>query len=273
LEADDKTLTKLAKKMKKNNVAIDIINFGEESENTTKLEAFINAVNSGDNCHLITIPPGPHILSDMLFSTSIIAGEDGAQPGFATGGGSGYEFGVDPNMDPELALALRISLEEARQAEAARAKAGDTSTSGTTTETAANAAAAAAPSADADDDLQAALAMSRSEGGAAMDADVNMGEDLSEEEQIARAIALSMQGESQEQQTSQQPSQRATDMEVLSSVLGNLPGVDPNDPRIQSALHGLGGEKKDDEDKEKDAKKGRERLAEGEDDSNARGSA
>jgi 26S proteasome regulatory subunit N10 len=29
-------------------------------------------------------------------------------------GGSGFEFGVDANLDPELALALRVSLEEER---------------------------------------------------------------------------------------------------------------------------------------------------------------
>lgn len=90
--------------MKKNNVAIDVINFGEEGENTAKLEAFVNIVNSGDNSHLITIPPGPHILSEMLYSTPVIAGEDGAPAGFPGGGGGGFEFGVDPSIDPELAL-------------------------------------------------------------------------------------------------------------------------------------------------------------------------
>ena len=39
----------MGKKLKKNNVAVDVINFGEEAENTAKLEAFINAVNSNDN--------------------------------------------------------------------------------------------------------------------------------------------------------------------------------------------------------------------------------
>ena len=29
-------------------------------------------------------------------------------------GGGGFEFGVDPNEDPELALALRVSMEEQR---------------------------------------------------------------------------------------------------------------------------------------------------------------
>ena len=49
IEADERTLVRLAKKLKKNNVAVDIINFGEEAENNAKLEAFINNVNSGDN--------------------------------------------------------------------------------------------------------------------------------------------------------------------------------------------------------------------------------
>lgn len=49
VQVDEKALVKLAKKMKKNNIAVDIVNFGEESENTAKLETFINNVNSGDN--------------------------------------------------------------------------------------------------------------------------------------------------------------------------------------------------------------------------------
>lgn len=54
--------------------------------------------------HLVPIPPGPHILSDILISSPIIAGEDGVPAGFTAGGGSNFEFGVDPNLDPELAL-------------------------------------------------------------------------------------------------------------------------------------------------------------------------
>lgn len=40
------------------------------------------------------------------------AGGGGAEGG--GGGGEGFEFGVDANMDPELAMALRVSLEEER---------------------------------------------------------------------------------------------------------------------------------------------------------------
>lgn len=66
------------------------------------------------NSNLVTVPPGPHLLSDILVTSAIVAGEDGAAPAFVSSGGGSYEFGVDPNLDPELALALRISLEEER---------------------------------------------------------------------------------------------------------------------------------------------------------------
>lgn len=117
---DEKTLVKLAKKMKKNGVAIDFINFGEvETENTPKLQAFVDAINSSDNSHLATIPPGPHLLSDLLVTTPIL-GEGGSAPSGGSGNegagagdsSGGFEFGVDPSLDPELALALRMSMEE-----------------------------------------------------------------------------------------------------------------------------------------------------------------
>lgn len=50
---------KIAKKLKKNNVAVDIVSFGHEAENGAKLEAFYNTVNANGNGHLVTVPPGP----------------------------------------------------------------------------------------------------------------------------------------------------------------------------------------------------------------------
>ena len=111
VQEDEASLVKLGKKLKKNNVAVDIVNFGEEEANTKKLEALIEAVNSGDNrcvyfhsleSHLVSVPPGPHILSDVLVTSSIMSGEDGMAG--VSGSGAGFEFGVDPSLDPELAL-------------------------------------------------------------------------------------------------------------------------------------------------------------------------
>ncbi|MCO5585155.1 hypothetical protein L7F22_039087 [Adiantum nelumboides] len=114
-EAD---LIKLGKKLKKNNVAVDIINFGEIEENESKLNAFVENVNSGENSHLLTVPASHKLLSDQIISSPILMESDGAGPSNsgAAAGGSGssnqFEFGVDPSMDPELAMALRMSLEE-----------------------------------------------------------------------------------------------------------------------------------------------------------------
>ena len=122
-------LVKLAKKMKKNNTSIDIVAFGDLSdENIGKLQAFNEAVKGGDGSHLEIVPPGPNLLSDTIVASPILAGEGGAgaAAGAATngaggeggGGGGDFEFGVDPNLDPELALVLRMSMEEERERQA-----------------------------------------------------------------------------------------------------------------------------------------------------------
>lgn len=48
------------------------------------------------------MPPGPH-LSEALLTSPIIQGEDGTGA-IGLGSAAGFEFGVDPNEDPELAL-------------------------------------------------------------------------------------------------------------------------------------------------------------------------
>jgi len=125
IEESQQNLVRLARKMKKNNISIDIVNFGEEAVNTSKLEAFMEAIGT-ETSHLITIPPGNYLLSDMLLSSAILMGEDGAPPpglaGMGGGDASGFEFGIDPSLDPELALALRMSLEEEQARQAAEAQ-------------------------------------------------------------------------------------------------------------------------------------------------------
>jgi 26S proteasome regulatory subunit N10 len=74
----------------------------------------------------VTAAPGPHVLlSDVLISSPILAGDRSAGipddlvpggAGDASGSGSGgasnsaaFEFGVDPSLDPELAM-VRLRL-------------------------------------------------------------------------------------------------------------------------------------------------------------------
>eukprot|EP00163_Fabomonas_tropica_P018175 TRINITY_DN3241_c0_g1_i1.p1 TRINITY_DN3241_c0_g1~~TRINITY_DN3241_c0_g1_i1.p1 ORF type:complete len:412 (+),score=172.77 TRINITY_DN3241_c0_g1_i1:182-1417(+) len=297
IPASEADLVKLAKKLKKNNIAVDFVDFGEDAENTKKIEAFVNAVNSGDNSHVVTIPPSDNtMLSDVLYSTPIVMGEDaaagggGAVPVMSTGGGGGgFEFGVDPSVDPELALALRMSMEEerARQEAAAKAKAeeeagasagGDkmdteggaapdaAAAPAATTTTAAAAAAPAtgqanAPMADfVDDDdaaLKAALALS-------MGADPNevnyQGAQAQSAEDAELALALEMskaeastasKPDTEMKDAAAPPAASGGDDANLQSVLAGLPGVDPNDPQIQALLQQMqGGDKKEEEKKE-----------------------
>ncbi|EAU82483.1 ubiquitin interaction domain-containing protein family protein [Coprinopsis cinerea okayama7 len=234
--ADEKAMIRLAKKLKKNNVAVDMICFGDGIEEEGQglgeggrsvLKTFVETVNSNDNSHMVTIPPGSALLSDCIMSSSVLAadrgalipeelrmGEDGAPGGSGGAGGSGgdFEFGVDPSLDPELAMALRLSMQEAQAREAAEtaaasssnAQAQSSSSSAPAAAAAGGAAAGAAAAATAaasstadedtemDPELAKALAMSEQK-------DVEM-EDEEEDEDaaIARAIEMSMQEEEED---------------------------------------------------------------------------
>jgi 26S proteasome regulatory subunit N10 len=100
---DEGELIKLAKRLKKEKVNVDIISFGDHQGNSDILTAFINALNGkdGTGSHLVSVPRGS-ALNEALLSSPIIQGEDGL--GGAGLGSAGFEFGVDPNEDPELAL-------------------------------------------------------------------------------------------------------------------------------------------------------------------------
>ena len=139
VKESESVLVKLAKKMKKNNTSVDLVAFGDlTDDNLQKLRAFNENVKGGDGSHLEVVPPGPNLLSDTVVASPILAGEGGAAAGGAAaggngeaggaaggGGGDGYEFGVDPNLDPELALVLRMSMEEERERQAREQRARD----------------------------------------------------------------------------------------------------------------------------------------------------
>ncbi|KAL2808549.1 hypothetical protein BJX63DRAFT_424505 [Aspergillus granulosus] len=114
VDEDEKTLVKLAKKMKKNNVSIDVIAFGDlESDQTKKLEAFVENVKGGDGSNLAIIPPGPNLLSEELQASPILGGDGAGAGGMADGGDAGgFDLDAAAENDPELAFALRLSLEE-----------------------------------------------------------------------------------------------------------------------------------------------------------------
>jgi len=284
-------LVKVAKRLKKNNVAIDIVNFGEETENTEKLEAFLNAVNSNDNSHLVTIPPGPHILSDILISSPIISGgEDmgGGGGGIPSAASGDFGFGgIDPNLDPELALALKVSMEEERARQEAQVKGTEGASTpaesqkpAETQQPAGKAHEVEMGEAHEDEEmlLEQALAMSM-QGNAPPTTNTPTTPAVApkpvttpqtkpdeEDQEMQMALQMSMMQQQQQQQQQQQekrPQPPATtqtpedinrimeDPNFVNSVLMSLPGVDPNDERIKNSLANLS---KEPEKKDKDSK-------------------
>ena len=73
IEAEEKELIKIAKKLKKEKVSVDVVSFGEDDCNKDLLGKFIETVNGrdGKDSHMLSIPTGPH-LSDALVSSAIV---------------------------------------------------------------------------------------------------------------------------------------------------------------------------------------------------------
>ncbi|KAK3675490.1 proteasome regulatory particle base subunit rpn10 [Recurvomyces mirabilis] len=138
VEEERSGLVKLGKRLKKNNTAVDLVVFGDlTDENMDKLNAFHEAVKGSEGSHMEVVHPGPNLLSDSIVASPILAGEGGAGAagmngaggeggaGGAGAGGDGFEFGVDPSVDPELALVLRMSMEEEQERQAREQRARD----------------------------------------------------------------------------------------------------------------------------------------------------
>jgi 26S proteasome regulatory subunit N10 len=157
LEVDKVEMEKLAKKLKKEKVNVDIVSFGDHQKNNDVLTGFINTLNGkdGTGSHLVSVPRGSQ-LQEALISSPIIQGEDGTGPGI---GGAGFEFGVDPNEDPELALALRVSMEEQRQRQEDEQRRAQAASAQETTGESVPAVSAVAPTSD-EAMLERALALS-----------------------------------------------------------------------------------------------------------------
>jgi len=110
----------LGKRLKRNNVAVDIINFANP-ENVPKLEALVQAANNSSNSHFMDVPQGCVMITDVLFTSPILGNEDmggmgGAEGGAGMAGADRFaEYGgINPELDPDLAMALKVSLEEER---------------------------------------------------------------------------------------------------------------------------------------------------------------
>ena len=299
LTVEGRALTKVGKQLKKNNVAIDVVAMGELEQNEERLRELVDAANGRSDdgaertCHLVTIPAGV-LPSDVLASSPIVHGGSGgsafaASAAAASAGGMGGDFGggafaefggVDPNMDPELAMALRVSMEEERARQervAAQAAEQQESKDAEMADAGASGPPADAPLAAAMDIglseeealLQQALAMSMNENEPTSESKEedskppsSMETEGVDDEAAAMQLALqmSMQEESSaaagEAKSGEGEQQQFQDPQFVNDLLGSIEGVDPNDPHIQSALRNLNqDDKKEESDKNNEGDK------------------
>uniref|UniRef100_A0A7S3K884 VWFA domain-containing protein n=1 Tax=Euplotes crassus TaxID=5936 RepID=A0A7S3K884_EUPCR len=263
---EDNDFKKLGKQLRKNDVAIDVVNFGHP-ENIPLLTTLVENTNKNENSHIIEINYGANI-ADTIITSPLVAydmggdvapnAEGGEAPG-ATGASAGGQFaeygGIDPNIDPELAMAIRISLEEEKNKNNQDADA------------------------NKDSDAKPAEGAADKEGDAQMEAkeeapaeaaneEEDMGEDEDYEAALEEAKRLSMEGPGQttEQtagQTAGQPAQEAENKpeedlegvineEFLGELMQDL-GVPMTDDAIKGCLEDEN--KKDPKDKGKDEDK------------------
>ena len=73
--------------------------------------------------HLLTVSPGANLLSDALISSPILSADRSASIPEELGGtgsaaaaagpstANNFEFGVDPSLDPELAMVLYFAID------------------------------------------------------------------------------------------------------------------------------------------------------------------
>lgn len=109
-----KSLQTIGRLLKKNSVSLDIISFGAVQENGPAIAQVLAAaagldvaraqanihealLEPGCECHLLAVPVGEN-LHEALVTSPILLGSDGS--------GTVEEFGMDGDMDPELAMVL-----------------------------------------------------------------------------------------------------------------------------------------------------------------------
>jgi len=285
ISSTEKELEKIGKFMKKNNVSVDIISFGETEANSAKLQKLHTAVNASDTSNLVIVEPGPVLMSDTVRNSKICGGGDGGG-----GGGDGGDFDL-AEQDPELAMAIRISMEEER-ARQNTMQGGDAPAA---TETSAADATAATPAA-ATPAPAAAPVPAGMEGMnpaflASLDPEVRAS--LADDPELLEALMMSFDdanppaaetpAPAAAAETPEPPAKKAKqeedapaaptpaeapappvpvdmnamfqDVDFVQDLLGGLPGVDVTDTRIQDALREVGvTSPKDDKDKKPDDK-------------------
>ncbi|OMO83541.1 von Willebrand factor, type A [Corchorus olitorius] len=209
IKHDKKSLEMIGKKLKKNSVALDIVNFGEDDEGKTeKLDALLAAVNNNDTSHIVHVPAGPNALSDVLIRQEAAAKKAAEEASKQEKGGEQQSSSQDATMTEHASGVTS----------AADNKKTDLS----------------------DDDnalLQQAIAMSMDEPASGQDVqDTEMSDAAADDPELALALQLSVQDSAKDSSSQADVSKLLADQSFVSSILASLPGVDPNDPSVKEML-------------------------------------
>ncbi|XP_075532655.1 26S proteasome non-ATPase regulatory subunit 4-like isoform X1 [Dermacentor variabilis] len=269
----------LARRLKREKVNVDIVNFGEYAANMGKLSNFISILN-GDgtgSSHMVTVPAG-NILSKVVAGTPIAQGDSRSA--------INYDLDFDDD-DPALVLALRVSMEEQRQLQDYEVRQ-EMANSPRDATLAASDTASAFMSAEEQQLLERALYMGTEPGAFGAVASLADPRTMSEDEQVAYAVLMSLQHQSLPElvppilpdmlpaevdedamdtdEAKQIPEQDAVgdddyddifqDPAFIMSILQSLPGVDTQSNAVQSALAEIthSDQVKEPADKDKDVK-------------------
>ncbi|KEP67345.1 UNVERIFIED_CONTAM: ubiquitin interaction motif family protein [Hammondia hammondi] len=255
IKTAEKQLVTLGKQLKKNNVALDLISFGEVDHNAQRLKLLNEAVDSnGTSCLLECRAEAGQVLSEVVLRSPLLRDpETGAGPrtmGVGEGStsvGAMNDFGVDPNTDPELYMALQLSLQEEQnrtarlQEQAAPSAAEEAPGPEPTAANGSGADASGVPTVaqiemmeDIDDELRQALLLSLQD---------YSGQPASQEAEMSEAAPAEQREEQAEtpvEAHKEEKREQPGDSE-LAHVLGSLPGVDVSDPRLQEVLREAAG--------------------------------
>lgn len=238
ITAKKKQLVQAGKKLKKNKVSVDVITFGECKENTELLGEFFKNVKQGDQCNLLTVERGQK-LDRVVSQSPIILGNQEPVPAAAAPVGGDMGGAIDPNTDPELAMAIRISLEESKAREERQAQQAQQASIGNGD--------AAAPAAAENAPPAAAAAQP-------MDDEEEDEDDDDEEALLAQAIAMSIQNNDT---PAEKPAEKAIpdDADIMEELMEELPGMGTDDlGNLEELLDVVSDEDDDPKDKSKEDK-------------------
>ena len=118
IKSSVESLVNIGKKLKKYNVAVDIISFGHVEENREAIDALLKEVNNKNNSSLLEVPLGSFIM-DSLFTSPIMGNNMGAEGNQGqdggVGGGNAPNMGGVSQFEHDMNLAMQMSLQEANK--------------------------------------------------------------------------------------------------------------------------------------------------------------